>query len=299
MTNDTNNSKILFFSVLAIILFGLGVFIWKNLNESTPSNPIIVNQNWQNTNNLENYQTIQDVIDAWDPNEAIDLIYDEVNSGSGNEASIHNFDLLMAAYMNLWKYDRVIEVWAEAYDFLDSRDNYVSADKAYIMIDSYLIQAYIFSWDLVNARKYLDKHPNNIERLIFPRVLYEYKNGNYKGVTNLRNTISRAADNQLWPSLDLLAKSYIKLWETPRAIDIYLELYSVSNRLENEDDMVSAILFWYVASKRLKELYLEKGDEAQTQKFENEYLRFKWYVDEWKFMETEIAIFILNRQNDL
>jgi hypothetical protein len=301
-----NKTKVLLYTILVIISLTIWIFIWKDFNQNSQLNNLNDNQvnisqteENQDWNTIDEkaiiYQTIQNTADAWDLQKALNMVNIETLSWY----TMTDYDLLMWVYIDLWDYDKVIEYWDLAYDFLDSDENIASwslAESDNHIIDSYLIQAYLYLWDLTNAKKYLDKYIDDALDLISEKTFYKYKSWDYKGVIDFKDIMEKTKDSEIGFSLDFLAKSYIKLWEIDKAINTYENLYSVANRQEEE---ISKIYYWYLSSLKLKDLYLKNNNKAKSEKYEKEYLKFKNIIDDWKIINTKTAYFVLDRQNDL
>lgn len=295
-----NKIKSLVLLVLAVIIFWAGIFIWKDF--VWPKNQPIVTQSWNTINQDIVYsETLQEMADAWKLDETLKRLEQQENY------SLHDYLLFMWVYIDLWDYKKVLEYQDLAHQYLSSIEDQSSEELSEdwddrLNIDNYIIQAYLYLWDLENAKKYLDKYEENNMDLIFSRSFYKYKSWEYKGLVDFKNTINQADDNSIWFSLDFLAKSYIKLWEVGNAINIYEDLYSIADEIKKSNTDEGKILstyYWYLASLKLKDLYLQNNDTGKAQKYQTEFDKFKAIINEWKFIKSETAYFVLNRQNDL
>jgi hypothetical protein len=295
-----NKIKNLIVLVLVIVLLGFGIFIWKDFIWSK-NEVLVLNQSWSIVNQEGTYiKSLQEIADAWELDETLKLLEQQ------ESYTIDDYLLFMWVYIDLWDYKKVLEYWDLAYKQLSSIKEQSSEESSEywnneLNIDDYMIQAYLYLWDLENAKKYLDRYEEDNQNLIFSRAFYKYKSWDYKGVVDFKNTINQAEESSVWFSLDFLAKSYIKLWDTSKAIDIYEDLYFLSNKIKNydSDGEILNVYYWYLASLKLKDLYPQENDTSKAKKYQTELDKFESIIDEWKIVNTKIAYFVLNRQNDL
>lgn len=301
--------------LILIPLFAMWV-IYLSIMERSPKNIpnawLIKNGTWPILNSV--FLTYdKDIITKSDHGELSDALKLTLKKFDENkQKDLWDYDQLMWIYIDMWKYDKVIELWEKAVALLEKTSKSNATINKNIIWN--ILQAYLYTWELQKAEYLMKKH-NNID-FIFEKNILEYKKWNYDYLINNHNKILEDNPVYIWFDLDLMAKSYIKKWDLGNAIKIQEEIFSYWNRILAEDIMkdwkileqkniIVWIFYLHMSTSSLKDLYLETWDKIKSDFYGSKFLYFKNKIDNEEVIDgvklnKEIMYFGINRiKNDL